>query len=115
MTVSLKIASFPLLITMALASSSVFADGLFNNLIRDRALYGTPAGTGQHFYNYDHNDRLRHRVNPLYSNHEQGKHQYRNQHGKQSKYQYRYREQSSGPHRNQSSSMGRGSGGGRGR
>lgn len=115
MTVSLKLASFPLLMTMALASSSVLADGLFYNLIRDRTLSGTPARSGEHFYNFEHSDRLRHRVNPLYPQQGQGNHQYKKQYGKQSKHQYRYREQSSGPHRHQSGSMGRGSGGGRGR
>lgn len=113
MTVSLKVASIPLLITMALASGSVLADGLFQNLIRDRIHSDTSAVTGHQFSNFERTDRLRHRVNPLYLHHGQAHHQ------------YRYREQSSGPHRHQSGSMSRGSsrgsgggskgGGGRGR
>ncbi len=103
MTVSLKIASFPLLLTMALASSSVLADGLIHNLIRDRNVYGTPSGIGQQFNNFEHADQLRHRVNPLYSHDRQEKYQHR----------YQYREQSGGPHRHQSGSMGRGSSGSR--
>ena len=113
----IKVLSYPVLLTMVMASGSVFGDSLDGGLTRER-IYSNAATEaareGQRFYNDDQADQLRHRVNeqsPEFASQSQYQHQYREQQDKQAQHRYQYREQSGGQHMHQSGFSGSGSAG----
>ena len=123
----IKVLSFPILVTMVLASSSALAgSGLLELIARERSYSDAAVETardGQRFYNEGERDGSRHRVyeqTPDFASQSQYQHQYREQQDKQAQHRYQYREKSGGQHMNRSGFPGRGfggntGGGGRGR
>ena len=113
----IKVLSYPVLLTMVVASGSVLGDSFGDGLTRER-IYSNAATEaareGQRFYNDDQADQLRHRVNeqsPEFASQSQYQHQYREQQDKQAQHRYQYREQSGGQHMHQSGFSGSGSAG----
>ena len=120
----IKVLSYPILLTMVIASGSVMGDGFGDPLSRER-IYSDAAREatrqGQQLYNGGLDDQLRHQVNlqsPSFASLSQYQHQYREQQDKQAQHRYQYHEQSGGQHMHQSGFSGKGTGGkggGRGR
>jgi outer membrane protein TolC len=121
----IKVLSYPVLLTMVMASGSVLGDSFGDPSMSRERIYSDAAAEaarqGQQFYNDGSADQLHHRVyeqSPDFAYQSQNQHQYREQQDKQAKHQYQYREKSSGQHMHQSGFSGGGSGGkggGRGR
>ena len=111
----IQVLSYPVLLTMVLASGSVSGDNSTERMSRER-LYSDAAAEaardGERFYHDEQADQLRHRVyEQTPDNAQKTRSQYQVQQDKQAQHRYQYREQSGGQHRHQSGSPGRGAGG----
>lgn len=110
---SIKLVTFPMLLTLSLAAGSVAAaspDAPAKSMAQE------PAAAGEQLKNVDKEDQLRHRVNendPEKAKKVRGE-QGQKQEGKKSQHQHQYQEQSPGQQMQQSGS-GMGGGGGKGR
>ena len=116
----IKVLSYPVLLTMVMASGTVLGDSLGDRMSRER-IYSDAAveaaTEGQRFYNDGQTDQLRHRVyeqTPDFASQSQSQYQYREQQDKQAQHRYQYREKSAGQHMHQSGFPGKGAGGGMG-